>query len=214
MTAQKRVHNPDLKRARILEAAADLFLERGFAAVSMRDIAQAADVPQSLIHHYFGAKEALWQAVKDHFYAGYLAAQQALLDDADADFATFVDQSLRRRFRFFQDNPQVVKLLLWLQLMEDPLGMETGQQTGRRLVERIRQAQADGLMRRDIEPENAAAIAIALTSHWFQNRHVIRQMADFSDADTASADRRFLEALVKVLADGLHLQLEPTKGGQ
>ena len=202
----KRVHDPNAKRARVLDSARELFIERGFAAVSMRDIAQHADVPQSMIHHYFGTKEALWQAVKEAAYDAYLAHQRALLESTSADFAEFVQNSLRSRFLFLQANPQVVRLLLWLQLMQDPYGMETGQATGGALLEGIRHAQAEGLIRRDIEAENILAMALALTTHWFHNRHVIQRLADIPDDDLDAADARYLEAVLTLLTDGLRLQ--------
>lgn len=43
----------------ILEAATELFLERGYKATSVRDIATAANVTHSLVPHYFKSKEEL-----------------------------------------------------------------------------------------------------------------------------------------------------------
>ena len=42
-----------------------LFADRGYAAASMRDIAQEADVPVSLITHHFSTKEELFRQVID-----------------------------------------------------------------------------------------------------------------------------------------------------
>ncbi len=44
---------------KILAAAEELFLEKGYSAVTTRDIARAAGVNLGLIPYYFGAKEAL-----------------------------------------------------------------------------------------------------------------------------------------------------------
>ena len=49
--------------ATILDAAEGLFSERGFAAVSVRDIAEAAGVSHALVHRYFGSKEDVYVAV-------------------------------------------------------------------------------------------------------------------------------------------------------
>ena len=46
-------------RARIRDAAIQLFAERGIAAATIRDIAQAAGVSSGLVRHHFGSKEAL-----------------------------------------------------------------------------------------------------------------------------------------------------------
>ncbi|MBL6751509.1 MAG: TetR family transcriptional regulator [Nevskia sp.] len=47
----------------ILNAAERLFAASGFAATSMRAIAQGAGVVQSLLHYHFGTKEKLFEAV-------------------------------------------------------------------------------------------------------------------------------------------------------
>lgn len=44
---------------RIRQAALELFAARGFAATGIRDIAQAASVPTSLIYHYRRSKEEI-----------------------------------------------------------------------------------------------------------------------------------------------------------
>ncbi|WP_410672882.1 TetR family transcriptional regulator [Amycolatopsis sp. cmx-4-68] len=50
-------------RRALLDAAAELFAERGFDRTTVRDIAKLAGVNQSLLFRYFGSKEALFEAV-------------------------------------------------------------------------------------------------------------------------------------------------------
>lgn len=50
-------------RARILEAARSCLLADGYASLSTRRVAEAADVPLSQIHYYFGSKQELILAV-------------------------------------------------------------------------------------------------------------------------------------------------------
>ena len=50
-------------KLRIQQAAAKLFASRSFETVSTRTIAKEAGVDAALIHHYFGSKEGLFQAV-------------------------------------------------------------------------------------------------------------------------------------------------------
>jgi TetR/AcrR family transcriptional regulator, regulator of cefoperazone and chloramphenicol sensitivity len=49
-------------RARIRDAAIELFAERGGAATTIRDIARAAGVSAGLVRHHFGSKDALREA--------------------------------------------------------------------------------------------------------------------------------------------------------
>jgi AcrR family transcriptional regulator len=50
-------------REHILSSAAQLFMERGFSNVSIRDICDRCDVTPPTIYHYFGSKDRLFQAV-------------------------------------------------------------------------------------------------------------------------------------------------------
>ena len=49
--------------ARILEAAARLFVESGYERATIRGIARAAGVDAGLVMHYFGSKQDLFQRV-------------------------------------------------------------------------------------------------------------------------------------------------------
>jgi len=49
-------------RATILEAARQAFAEAGYEAATIRAIAARAQVDPALVHHYFGTKEALFEA--------------------------------------------------------------------------------------------------------------------------------------------------------
>jgi TetR/AcrR family transcriptional regulator, regulator of cefoperazone and chloramphenicol sensitivity len=56
-------------RARIRDAAIELFAERGIGPATIRDIAQAAGVSSGLLRHHFGAKEGLRQACDEYAMA-------------------------------------------------------------------------------------------------------------------------------------------------
>ena len=49
-----------------MEAAEQLFADRGFAGTSVRDIAEAAGVNLAMISYYFGSKEKLMEAMFQH----------------------------------------------------------------------------------------------------------------------------------------------------
>jgi len=52
-------------RTRILDAASDLFLERGYARTTMKDIAERADVARDTVHAIFGNKARVLTALID-----------------------------------------------------------------------------------------------------------------------------------------------------
>ncbi|ORA12501.1 TetR/AcrR family transcriptional regulator [Mycobacterium arosiense] len=79
--------------AAILEAATDLFAERGPAATSIRDIAARSNVNHGLVFRHFGTKEQLVGAVLDH-----LGANLSALLGTDAP-AAVLEGSLDRQMR-------------------------------------------------------------------------------------------------------------------
>ena len=63
MGIQKSNARGEETRNRLLAVATKLFSEKGFAAISTRDIATAAETTLPSIPHHFGSKEGLYRAV-------------------------------------------------------------------------------------------------------------------------------------------------------
>lgn len=56
-------------REKLIEAATPLFAQKGFAAVSIRELATAAGINSALISYHFGGKEGLYAAVLEHQFS-------------------------------------------------------------------------------------------------------------------------------------------------
>ncbi|NLE81724.1 MAG: TetR/AcrR family transcriptional regulator [Rhodococcus sp.] len=77
-------------RARIRDEAIRLFAERGADAVTVRDIAAAADVSPALILRHYGSKDGLRTAVDEHVARVF----EAMLDQVVADQSAATDSEL------------------------------------------------------------------------------------------------------------------------
>ena len=79
-------------REKILEAALELFRERGFAEATMRDIAARAGVASGLAYYYFASKDAIvlafYQRAKDDL-ASHIAEREMLLGMLRRNFLMF-----------------------------------------------------------------------------------------------------------------------------
>lgn len=62
------------RRSDIVEAARQLYEERGLSRTSMKDIAERAGITRSLFYHYFPDKQAVTSAVLDDFVEDYIEA--------------------------------------------------------------------------------------------------------------------------------------------
>jgi len=51
------------KKEQIIEAAIDLFAQKGFEGTSIRDLASKADVNVAMVNYYFGSKDKLFEAL-------------------------------------------------------------------------------------------------------------------------------------------------------
>jgi AcrR family transcriptional regulator len=80
-TDQRLARGAD-KREQILDAAAALIGEVGYAAASTRVVAAAAGVPLSLVHYHFGSRGGLLAAVLERENARLLERQRALFDSS------------------------------------------------------------------------------------------------------------------------------------
>lgn len=66
--------------SKILETAMQLFMQRGYRAVSINDIVKAADVTKPTLYYYFPDKEALFAQMGLQLLAQMHAALQAALE--------------------------------------------------------------------------------------------------------------------------------------
>jgi AcrR family transcriptional regulator len=101
-------------RRLILDAALDLFAERGFDGASTRLIAERAGVAQPLLNYHFAGKQELWQAAVDDLFERLRASTAAWLgavgDDTD-DVGTA--RSMVRHFvEFSAANPQLHRIIM------------------------------------------------------------------------------------------------------
>ena len=94
--------------AAILEAATDLFAERGPAATSIRDIATQSKVNHGLVFRHFGTKDQLVGAVLDNLSVTTTALLQSNPSPAEAERAT--DRHMRVMARALLDGYPVGKL--------------------------------------------------------------------------------------------------------
>jgi AcrR family transcriptional regulator len=84
---QRAAHlGPERRRPLVLDAAFDLFLERGYEGTSMEAVADAAGVTKPVVYACFSSKEELFEALLRREEARLLGEiQRSLPPDADVD---------------------------------------------------------------------------------------------------------------------------------
>ncbi|NBB52879.1 TetR family transcriptional regulator [Rhizobium sp. CRIBSB] len=87
-SAGRRVRDPDAKRLAVLTAAAQAFVNDGYGATSIDDIAAALGVTKPTIYYYAGAKQALLEGC----FSIALDAYSAAVDETVLTGATARDR--------------------------------------------------------------------------------------------------------------------------
>jgi TetR/AcrR family transcriptional regulator len=187
----------DLTRARILDAAFGLFVDHGFAAVTMRELAEASGVTKSLIHHHFGNKEGLWDAVKEMAFARYYEGQKDELEQAGDPDSNLLSNSVVRYFRFLAENPRVVRLFTWAHLEGDSSCSHMDAELVGLGAERVRQAQQAGQLRDDVNPTHVVTTFINACTQWFAT------CEHHADWPGMGSNEEYLEDFLKIFMRGL-----------
>jgi TetR/AcrR family transcriptional regulator len=191
----------DRTRSAILRAAEALFVEHGFAATSMATVAKLAGVTKSLIHHHFGSKRELWEAVKGVVMEEYGRKQQRMLAERQPDLS-LIEDSIVEYFRFLQQHPNVVRFWNWMSIEGDREAPAFSKWLMAQGVETLRRCQVAGEIRDDVEPEYILAQFAVLLRGWFIERPILEH-AVLSGQTSEACDEHYLRAMTRVFLDGL-----------
>jgi len=88
-------------RQDLLDAARKLFLSYEFRAVSVRQIAQEAEVTPAMVNYYFGGKRGLYVAMVEQVLESF----QTLIPDNNRAASSAVDGFVIRYMEFLAENP-------------------------------------------------------------------------------------------------------------
>jgi len=105
-----RPRDAERTKATILKAARDEFCEQGFNGARVDAIADRAKANKRLLYHYFGNKEALYEAVLLDAYQEIRRGEREL-HISQYDPIEAVDRIIRFTFRHFLANPWFPRLL-------------------------------------------------------------------------------------------------------
>lgn len=82
-------HRRPVTQEAILGVAVDLFADRGYAATTVRDIAEAAGIHSGSLYHHIDSKESIVDAILSRFIARSLAAYEAVIAEGKGPKETF-----------------------------------------------------------------------------------------------------------------------------
>lgn len=110
---EERPRKGDLTRGRIVRAAIRLFAKRGFAEVSLQEVAESCGLSQSALFHHFDDKaELIEAAVKAVVQNNHAAVRSGVRPD-DGAHARLM-KHFQGNLRWALDNPEEARMILLL----------------------------------------------------------------------------------------------------
>lgn len=197
------IRDAERTRARILRAATDLFTNVGPSAASLDDISRKAGVARGLIYHYFKTKEQLFEQVLARPLAELLEQHLSFLEARRLDVEG-VCQGTEAFFRFLGRHPELVRLIGWTTAMRKLAGdfaqLEITRALFARMVRRIEDAKAEGLLRKDLDARHLLVTILDLSVAWHLGRDEWCAKLAWADRDLAELDEERLAAIKDVVA--------------
>jgi AcrR family transcriptional regulator len=178
----------------LLDAAVEVFNDRGYDGTSMEDLARAAGITKSSIYHHVRGKEALLGMALDAALAGLFAA----LDEPaslEGPARSRLEHVLRRSVEVLDAELPNVTLLLRVRgnTPTEQAALERRREFDRRVSDLVAQAVEEGDVRGDLDPALVTRLLFG----------TVNSLVDWYRPDHGASAAQVADALVTLVFDGL-----------
>ncbi len=194
------------KQMRIMEAAEELFAEKGFDGTSVRDIAEEAGVNLAMISYYFGSKEKLMESLFKYRGESIKLQLENMIENKElsslqkvyAMIDNYIDRIMKQQcFHKILSRIQMVELKgITTQLIHEL------KRTNQELVKKlIQEGQRRGEFKKNIDVPLMMATLVGTTSHLVTTQHYYRKLNNLESLP----DEEFEKLIKKKLSHHLKL---------
>lgn len=190
-------------RHRLIEAATPLFARKGFAAVSIRELAEAAELNSALISYHFGGKEGLYAAVLECQYSPILPILQEF-KDSELNPVEKINCYARGICRLHRRSPYFARLMM--SELTNPTGCSETvikkyiSQLYRELYQNFLAGVASGDFCAELNPGHATISLAGIMNFYFVTKPLFTR---FTPAQSADDDEQYLLQAVNIYLHGV-----------
>lgn len=205
-TSPSSRRNPDRTRRRILQAAIRLFAKHGFHAVSVDLIVGQARVNKRMVYHYFGSKDALFEAALSEVYQRIEAIEFHAIESGQSPREKLA-RLLESYFDFLDAEPEFTRLLQWENLEKGRhLTKSNHLLTKNPFLHRFRAIVQDGVaageFRPDLDVTHLMIHFIGLCFIYHSNRFSLSQSLEL-DLGSGQVKQRGLNQVIGLVFEGI-----------
>jgi AcrR family transcriptional regulator len=192
------------KQVQIMEAAEQLFAEKGFDGTSVRDISDSAGVNLAMISYYFGSKEKLLEALFSYRSENSVMKVESLLQDKATNPLQKIYHLIDYYIDKFQNQTCFHKIMSREQVHNHRNTVtELIQQFKKRNQDLVKQliheGQKSGEFKKNIDIPIMMATLVGTVSHLVTTQHYYREMNNLQ----SMPDEEFKKLLKKKLSHHL-----------
>ena len=197
----RRQRRAEQHRRQIMEAAAQVFAEKGYASATTKEIAEAADIGESTLYNYFGSKRDILLAIASESEAlAEIVLQEAEgLEDREA-----IIQMVVKAFGVLEERWSFARTLFTEALLDDYIFQEfvVGQLGGihQQFAAYVARRVAAGAFR----PMDTALCAQIIMGMFASL--ILPAMRGITPMPSPEERRTLAAAMVDLLLDGIHVR--------
>jgi len=189
-------------RDRLIEAATPLFAHKGYAAVSIRELAEAANTNSALISYYFGGKEGLYAAVLE----AHFSRVSEMLAQVGAKSIPPVERIRRYAAAILATHQQMPCLVRFFHAEltnPTPCFEAIVQKTIARLARFLQDTIADGIAGGDFKPDLNPAFAAVSLAGMLNFYFIARPVVDVFLPQSSRRDEEYVSHSVELFLTGI-----------
>jgi len=188
-----------LTRARLLDAAKQIFEEHGFLDARISDIAERAGLSHGSFYHYFDSKEQIFREVAEAVYE-HLAEPvgSVILAHSDSTPPERLREAIRRHFESYVEEARIIGVIEQVSRYDEhvrSVNAERARASRRLIAGSIRQMQERGLADPELDADLAPAILGSMTERFAEAWLVQGEIECDFDHAVEQVARAFINAL-------------------
>lgn len=164
----------------LLEAAIEVFAQRGPEAATVDQICKKAGLNKRMLYHYFGSKQQLYQEALSHMYQQLLSLDISL-ETMMLPAEKIIETIVRQYYMFLKNHQNFVRLICYenlnyghaarkLKIKDKTPPVITALQLA------IKKGQTEKRFRKNIDAQKLTVSIMGLCFFYFSNKHTIKEL--------------------------------------
>ena len=196
---------------KILDAATDVFLEKGHDGARMQEIADKAGINKALLHYYFRSKQKLFRTVFKKEAKSMLSSIFSLLSPSD-NFEVFLEKFIYGYMENVGSRKNILRFILW-ELDKSPQEVaswffevfEEEGYPGNPIILRVEKAIKDGEIRA-VDPKNFVLSLLGMCVFPFIAEPMLKHLLQGFNPELPNFARDRTKAIIDLIYSDLKLK--------